>query len=151
MNWVTTPHVHYDRVASAWLIKRHIDNDARFFFEAPGQPSNRPKDAIPFSMPGAKLGPHDETGCTFEKIVREYKIQDPAIHLMEKVIAAGVNYVLKGFRPASNDRYGQMGVGFLAFADGMMLLKTDDQERLDASYLVYDSMYALFKANKQRG
>ena len=30
----------------------------------------------------------------------------------------------------------------------MILHKTSDQERLDASYVAYDALYALFKANK---
>jgi len=30
----------------------------------------------------------------------------------------------------------------------MILHKTNDQERLDASYVAYDALYALFKANK---
>ncbi len=30
----------------------------------------------------------------------------------------------------------------------MVLHKTNDQERLDASYVAYDALYALFKANK---
>jgi hypothetical protein len=30
--WVTRAHVHVDRMASAWLIRRSIDRDARFKF-----------------------------------------------------------------------------------------------------------------------
>ena len=30
----------------------------------------------------------------------------------------------------------------------MILHKTNDQERLDASYVAYDALYAVFKANK---
>src|SRR5262245_22675294 len=143
MNWVTTPNVHYDRVASAWLIKRFIDPNAQFYFERPGAGTS-PKDAIAFSVPGATLGPHDKDGATFEKLVKAYKVQDPAIDVMVKVIDAGVKYVLEGYRPPVTDRYGQIAVGYLAFADGMALVKKVDQERLDASYVAYDAMYALF-------
>jgi hypothetical protein len=151
MKWITTTNVHFDRVASPWLIKRFVDPNAEFLFEKRGEEAKRPKDAIPFSIPGAKLGPHDEAGPTFLKILREYKLQDPALEIMATFVDKGVNYVLHGYRPASDDRYGQMAVGYLAFSDGMILLKPSDQERLDASYLVYDALYALFKANKQRG
>jgi hypothetical protein len=151
MKWITTPNVHFDRVACPWLIKRFIDPKAEFLFEAKGQEAQRPKDAIPFSIPGAKLGPHDENGPTFLKILREYKLQDPALELMATVVDKGVNYVLHGFRPAQDDRYGQMAVGYLAFSDGMIQLKHSDPERLEASYVAWDAMYALFKANKQRG
>src|SRR5215470_5578439 len=33
--WVTRPRPHIDRIASAWLIKRFIDTEARFAFAAP--------------------------------------------------------------------------------------------------------------------
>jgi hypothetical protein len=151
MKWITTAIVHYDRVASPWLIRRFIDPSAEFLFEAKGEEARRPKDAIPFAIPGAKLGPHDQDGPTFLKILREYKIQDPALEVMAIVVDKGVNYVLHGFRPAVDDRYGQMSVGLLAFSDGMVLFKKTDQERLDSSYILWDSLYALFKANSQRG
>ncbi len=150
MKWVTTARVHYDRVASPWLIKRFVDPSAEFLFVARGQEDKRPQDAIPFAIAGTRLGPHDDDGPTFLKIVKEYKLQDPALDLMAKVVGLGVAYVLHGYRPASDDRYGQMAVGLLAFSDGMMLLKESDQERLDASYVVWDAVYALFKANRQR-
>jgi len=151
MKWITTANVHFDRVASPWLIKRFIDPDAEFLFEAKGQEDKRPKDAIPIAIPGAKLGPHDEHGPTFLKILREYKLQDPALELMAQVVDKGVNYVLHGFRPTIDDRYGQIAVGYIALSDGMILFKKSDQERLDASFGAYDALYALFKANKQRG
>jgi hypothetical protein len=151
MKWIITSHVHYDRVASPWLIKRFVDKDARFSFAPASEAKNLPKDAIPVAFPGAKLGPHDENGPVFLKILREYKIQDPALEVMAKVVASGVEYVVHGYRPPVEDRYGQMAVGLLAFSDGMTLFKESDQERLDASYIVWDAIYALFKANKQRG
>src|SRR5258705_4818069 len=150
MKWVTTNTVHFDRVASPWLIKRFIDPKAEFSFVARGQEDRRPADAIPFAIPGTKLGPHDDNGPTFLKILREYKIQDPGLELMAQMIDKGVNYVLHGFKPAPDDRLGQIGVGIAAFSDGMIMHKTTDPERLEASYVVYDALYALFKANKVR-
>jgi hypothetical protein len=150
MKWITTANVHYDRVASPWLIKRFIDPQAEFLFESKGQEAKRPKDAIPFAIPGAKLGPHDKDGPTFLKILREYKLKDPALEVMAEVVDKGVRYILDGYRPPVDDRYGEMAIGFLAFSDGIILLKPTDQERLDASYILYDALYALFKANKQR-
>jgi hypothetical protein len=148
MKWVTTANVHFDRVASPWLIKRFIDPQAEFLFVARGQEDKRPKDAIPIAIPGERLGPHDAEGPTFLKIMREYKLNDPALERMAKVVDKGVKFVLDGFRPAIDDRDGQIGVGYLAFSDGMILHKTSDQERLDASFIAYDALYALFKANK---
>lgn len=151
MKWVMTDHVHYDRVAACWVIKRFIDPDAEFSFAPRTTPLDQlPKDATPLAFPGAKLGPHDADGPLFMKVLREYKIDDPALHLMGEVIAKGVEYVIHDFRPPVDDRYGQMGVGLAAFADGMILLEPSDQQRLDDSYIVWEALYALFKANKQR-
>jgi len=148
MKWVTTANVHFDRVASPWLIKRFIDPKAEFLFLARDQVDKRPKDAIPIAIPGTKLGPHDENGTTFTKLLKEYKLTDPALTRMAQVVEKGVGFVLNGYRPPIDDRDGQISVGFLAFSDGMILHKTNDQERLDASYVAYDALYALFKANK---
>lgn len=148
MKWVTTANVHFDRVASPWLIKRFIDPQAEFVFVARDQVDKRPADAIPIAIPGTELGPHDENGTTFTKLVKKYKITDPAVHHMADVVEKGVKFVLEGYRPPITDRDGQIGVGFLAFSDGMILQKTNDHERLDASYIAYDALYALFKANK---
>lgn len=149
MKWVTTANVHFDRVASPWLIKRFIDPKAEFLFVARDQVDKRPADAIPIAIPGTKLGPHDENGTTFTKLLKEYKLTgDPALVHMAEVVEKGVKFVLEKYRPPITDRDGQIGVGFLAFSDGMVLHKTTDQERLDASYIAYDALYALFKANK---
>ncbi len=151
MKWVMTDHVHYDRVAACWMIQRFIDRDAEISFASNKTPLDElPKDAIPLAFPGAKLGPHDADGPLFVKILREYKIEDPSLHLIGQVIAKGVDYVLHDFRPATDDRYGQMGVGLAAFADGMILLEPSDEKRLKDSYVVWESIYSLFEANKQR-
>ena len=79
MKWVTTANVHFDRVASPWLITRFIDPKAEFIFLSRDQMDKRPADAIPIAIPGTELGPHDENGTTFTKLVKKYQITDPAI------------------------------------------------------------------------
>ena len=32
MKWITRSHVHVDRVACPWLIRRFVDNQAEFLF-----------------------------------------------------------------------------------------------------------------------
>jgi hypothetical protein len=149
MKWVTTANVHFDRVASPWLIRRFIDPKAEFLFVARGQEDKRPADAIPIAIPGtAKLGPHDKDGPTFLKLLREYKLDDPALERMAKVVDKGVRFVIEGYRPPAGDRDGEIAIGYLAFSDGMILHNTNDLERLDASFVAYDALYALFRANK---
>lgn len=63
MLWVTTDHVHLDRVACPWLIRRFIDKDAEFTFLTRDNVNSLPADAIPYAIPGVELGPHDESRC----------------------------------------------------------------------------------------
>ena len=60
MKWVTRSHVHVDRVACPWLIKRFIDSDAELIFVPKSQVSKVAdmEEAISFDAPGAKYD-HD--------------------------------------------------------------------------------------------
>lgn len=154
MHWVITEHVHYDRVAGPWLIKRFVDPQAVFSFVPRGLTLDQltndqlPPGAIPLAIPGAELGPHDDEGPLFVKILDKYGIHDPALRLMGEVVQKGVNYVLHDYRPPIDDRYGQMAAGLLAFSDGMSLLEDSDHQRLESSYVVWDAIFALLSANQ---
>src|SRR5688500_17076231 len=50
--WTTRANLWVDRLASAWLIKRFIDREAKFAWF--GRPSERPKGAIGFDFDGAE-------------------------------------------------------------------------------------------------
>src|SRR3954451_21152929 len=96
MRWMTLAHLHLDRVASAWLIVRFVDTDAEF--EYLGWDAERPVDSDElklFGMPGLALGSHDERGTCFAKILRAHDIDDPAVVLLERVVAAGVAHALE--------------------------------------------------------
>jgi len=154
MKWVTRDFVHLDRVASPWLIRRFIDKDAVFIFVPWGAEERRPPDAIPFALPGAEIGPHDQDGTTFEKLLKKHRIDDPALHAIARVIAAGVHYVLDGYRPVPDDSDGQIAVGLLAVSEGQMLVNTEDVLIIESSLPIYDALYAYFKAHhlaKARG
>jgi hypothetical protein len=147
MKWVTKDYVHLDRVACPWLIKRFIDRDAEFSFVPWDAQTRLPPDAIPFAIAGAELGPHDESGPTFRKILDKYGLEDAALERIAQVIKAGVDHVLHGYHPPLDDTNGQIAVGLLAVSEGMMLNHLADQEILDASFPVYDALYANFKAH----
>lgn len=147
MKWVTRDFVHLDRVACPWLIKRFVDPAAEFAFVPWGDEQRRPADATPFAIPGAELGPHDAHGTTFDKIVARYRLDDPAVHAIARIVRAGVAFVLHHERPAADDEHGQMAFGLLAISEGMMLRHRTDQAIIDASLPVYDALYANFRAH----
>lgn len=66
MKWITRAHIHVDRVACPWLIKRFIDSKAEFIFTASELVNKIAKEenAIPFDIKGAELG-HHGNDCTF--------------------------------------------------------------------------------------
>ncbi|SAL42548.1 chromate resistance protein ChrB domain-containing protein [Caballeronia humi] len=69
--WATRRHMWVDRVASAWLIKRFIDGDARFLWLV--SPDACPKDAVGFDFDGATFS-HVNERVTFEVLAVSFGI-----------------------------------------------------------------------------
>lgn len=149
MKWVTREYVHLDRVAAPWLISRFVDPDARFCYVPWGRESLAPPDAIPLAMPGAELGPHDETSSTFEKVLKKYGLNDPALSRLARIIRAGIDYVLHDYRPDAGDHDGQIAVGILAIAEGLLITNDDDDRILQASFATYDALYAFLRVEEE--
>ncbi len=89
MLWITRSHVHVDRVACPWLIKRFVDSEARFLFVPKGRvlPAAEEIGATPFDVEGVELG-HHEGKCSFEAIIAKYDLTDPALVRMAKIVHA---------------------------------------------------------------
>lgn len=136
MKWITREKVNVDRVACPWLIRQFVDPDAEFIFAAPDNvlAESRRLDAIPYDVEGVELG-HHEGKCSFEAIVEKYRIADPAIHLLAKIVhGADVN----------DDLYRRVEApGLKAIAEGFRRLGLrDDHEILRKEFIVYDALYA---------
>ncbi len=144
MKWVTRSHVHVDRVACPWLIRRFVDNQAEFLFV----PSSQVKkvadetNAIPFDAPEVELG-HHEGRCSFESIMLKYELKDPALQRLAKVIhAADV---------AADIDKDPIGRGLDAIAVGYGLRYPDDEENLANQFEVYDALYAWCRLQVAKG
>jgi len=135
VKWVTREHPKTDRIACPWLIRKFIDADAEIVYV--------PKDdvlafaeregAISFDAPGAKYT-HRDGNCSFETLVEEYKIDDPAIAVLARVVHGA---------DVSDDRDNTpQSRGLEAIADGFALLDLDDQRQLELELPVYDALYA---------
>jgi hypothetical protein len=74
--WITRPRPGIDRVASAWLIQRFIDGDAKFIFD---NDAGRHPRAIPFDMFCAAGFGHRGDDCTFETLVKEFAIRNQKV------------------------------------------------------------------------
>ena len=134
MKWVTRSHVHVDRVACPWLIKRFIDSEAEFLFVPKSQviAVAEKEGAIPFDSPGAELD-HDGDLCTFDVMIREYELTDEPLLRLAKIVNAADT------RRLEND---PLAAGFEAIAVGYGLRFPDDLENLRKQFEVYDALYA---------
>ena len=85
--WATRKAPWVDRLASAWLIKRFIDRDAKFVWIA--RPSERPRKAVGFDYDGAEFT-HVKNRVTFEVLATAFGLdEDPAL----AKIAAAVHFL----------------------------------------------------------
>jgi hypothetical protein len=143
MKWITRERVKVDRVACPWLIKKFIDPQAEFLFvprdkvlEMAAQ-----EGATPFDIAGVELGHHDGR-CSFEALVTKYRIEDPAVHLLAKIVhGADVKEDLFG-RPEAP--------GLEAIAEGFRYLGLkDDHEVLEKEFIIYDALYAYCRQRVQ--
>jgi hypothetical protein len=150
MKWVTREHVHVDRVACPWLIRKFVDPGAEFLFVPADQVmvvANQ-TGAIPYDVKGVELGHHGKE-CSFDAIVKKHELAgDPALLLLARIVngadtdntlwnqpeSAGLKAVAEGFR----------GLGF-----------KDDHELNRAEWIVYDALYAycqeMVRQGKQEG
>ena len=91
--WATRKAPWVDRLASAWLIKRFIDRDAKFVWIA--RPSECPKKAVGFDYDGAEFT-HVKNRVTFEVLAAAFGLDhDPAL----AKIAAAVHFLDVGGIP----------------------------------------------------
>lgn len=132
--WVTRRGVQIDRIASAWLVRRFIDPDARFRFVDPKSPDVAPGE-IRFDMMPAEFT-HDGDRCTFETLVARAGIADPAV----KEIAEIVHDV-----DLKDGKYGRPDApGVQRLLMGILLAHAEDEERLARGFALFDDLHRSF-------
>ena len=82
--WVTRRGVHVDRIASAWLIKRFIDQAARFKF-VPSKGYVPETDELRFDMFDAEFT-HVGDRCTFEVLLASAALEDSALEAIAEIV-----------------------------------------------------------------
>lgn len=133
MIWATRRHVHIDRTACAWLIRRFIDPDARFVFV--DDPDEVPADATPFDMRGVELG-HRDGRCSFETILVRYQLHDAALERIGRVVHEA---------DIGDERYdAPEASGMDALLRGFALRAADDDQMIAQTRPLYDALYDLW-------
>lgn len=131
--WVTRPRPGVDRMASAWLIRRFIDPDARFEFAADRDAV--PTGAVPFDMFGVEFT-HRGDLCTFELFCETFHLDEPAL---TRIAAIVHDLDLK------DGRFGAAEAPALGLIiDGLRLARGDDHELLTEGMTLFDALYRAF-------
>jgi hypothetical protein len=137
--WVTRAGVFVDRMASAWLIRRFIDRDARFRFVEEG--THKPvRGELRFDMFEGEFT-HEGDRCTFETLLNRFRLHDRALHAIGEVVH---DIDLKDEKFARDDAAGIERV-FAAIAAST----SDDMARVERAGQVLDDLHALFASTSR--
>lgn len=132
--WVTRHDVHVDRIASAWLIRRFIDLEARFkFVQARGYVHGAGE--LRFDMFEAEYT-HVAEDCTFQTLLRCFAINDPAL--------ASIGEIVHDI-DCKDERYGRAETaGFERIVRGIADAYAEDAARLERGGALLDDLYTSF-------
>ena len=132
--WATRARPWVDRMASAWLIARFVDTQARFVWLQ--DPSKAPKGVLGFDYDGARfthVGTEGTERVTFEVLMASFGLDaDP--HL--GAIAQVVHYLDAGGIPVAQ------AAGLEAVLGGLREMHADDDALIQATDAVFDALYA---------
>jgi hypothetical protein len=135
--WATREHLWIDRVASAWLIRRCIDPQARFLWLK--RVKDCPKRAVGFDFDGAEFT-HVGSRVTFEVLVASFGLERDAGLVR---LGALIHHLDVGGIPIAE------APGFAAIMAGARTLQPDDDALLKAMTPVLDSLYAGYASGKK--
>ncbi len=137
--WVTRRGVHVDRMASAWLIRRFIDPDARLLFVDPKEHRPRP-DQVRFDMFDAEYT-HEGDRCTFETLLLRFGLRERGL----RTIAEIVHDI-----DCKDDKFGrEETAGVASLIDGIARAHADDVARIERARAVFDDLYASFEVRRR--
>ena len=136
--WVTRQGVQIDRIASAWLIRRFIDDGAHFKF-VPGTGYAALPGELRFDMFEGEYT-HRGDRCTFEVLLAEAGLDDPALAAIGEIIH---DIDLK------DGKYGrEEAAGIRTLIAGIASSHNDDDQRLERGGAVLDDLHRYF-ANRR--
>jgi len=136
--WVTRKGLHIDRIASGWLIRRFVDDNARFRFVSSKDYEPAPHE-IRFDMFAAEFT-HEGDHCTFEVLLSRLGLDDPALARIAEIVHD------IDLRDAKFDRPETTGIDHLIA--GIAMVGTDDDARLEQGSTIFEALYHYFTRKK---
>ena len=138
--WVTRKGIYVDRIASAWLIREFLDPEPRFKF-VPARGYRPEPGELRFDMFEAEFT-HDGELCTFEVLLRDFGLGDPALRAIAEIVHAIDLKVEEPARPET--------VGIAHALEGLARRHDDDEVRLREGSALFAALYAYFQRGKAR-
>lgn len=138
--WVTRKDVRIDRIASAWLIKRFIDPEARFKFVV-SRGYKPARGELRFDMFDAEFT-HEGDRCTFEVLVeRGGRKGDRALrHIAE--IVHDIDLKDRKFER-------EEAPGIARLVTGLAMAGANDEARLARGASLFDDLYESFRKSRR--
>jgi len=131
--WATRQRPWVDRLASAWLIRRFIDANARFLWLE--TPADCPAEALGFDFDGAAFS-HVGERVTFETLLASFGLEaNPVLARMARI----VHYLDVGGLPVAE------AAGLEMLLAGMRASIADDDALLDAASAAFDYFSSALK------
>ncbi len=138
--WVTRRDIHVDRMASAWLIRRFIDPEARFKFVA-AKGYTPVQGELRFDMYEAEYT-HEGDRCTFETLLDRFGLDDPALHVLGEIVH-DIDFKEHRFeRPEAS--------GIERLIAGIALAHEEDATRVERASTALVDLYAAFAALSEK-
>ena len=132
--WATRAAPWVDRLASAWLVRRFIDQKAKFVWL--DRPSSLPPKAVGYDFDGAEFT-HVGNRITFEVLIASFGLEsDSAL----ASIAAVVHFLDAGGIPVPDAR------GLETVLRGICQRTENDDERAIQAFQVFDHLYAAYSS-----
>ena len=136
--WVTRQNLFVDRIASAWLIRRFIDPDARFKFVV-GKGYRPEPGELRFDMFEAEFT-HEGDRCSFEVMLERFGLRDAALG----AIAELVHDI--DLKDAKYEREETTGLAHLVL--GLCMSERDDETRIARGGQLFDYFYDYFRRKR---
>jgi hypothetical protein len=136
--WVTRRNVHVDRIASAWLIRRFIDERATFAFVA-GKGYRKKPGEVTFDMFEADFT-HIGDRCTFEVLVDSFDLRTAGLSSIAEIVHD------IDVKDGKFGRAEAAGIGQLVA--GIALAHDADETRLDLGGQLLDALFELHRRKR---
>ena len=136
--WVTRKGIHVDRMATAWVVRRFIDPDAKIKF-VPAKGYIPLADEVRFDMFEAEFT-HQGDSCSMEVLLDRTAINDAAVRVIAEIVH-DIDLKDSKFEHPETP-------GIERLVAGIAMSHRDDEARLTRGAAVFDDLYEYFRRKR---